>query len=122
MGDIVFRHGQNGDLRNASLTAFNTSGALINLREVGVEITRIAAASRHFFAGCRNFTQGIRVVGHIRHDDEDVHVLLESQILGCGQSHTRGGNTLNRRVVRQVDEEHRTVDGPGFTEVIHEEL
>ena len=51
-----------------------------------------------------------------------MHALLESQIFSGGQGHTGRGNSLYGRVVCQVQEKNRTVDGACFTEGLLEEV
>ena len=51
-----------------------------------------------------------------------MHALLKGQILGGGQGHAGGGDTLHGRVVGQVGEEHGAVDGPGAAEVLDKEV
>ncbi len=40
-----------------------------------------------------------------------MHILFKCKILCCSKRHTRRGNTLNSRVICQVDEQYRPVDG-----------
>ena len=51
-----------------------------------------------------------------------MHVLFKCEVLGSGQRHTRGRNTLNRRVIREVDEQDGTVERAGLTETLDEEV
>ena len=51
-----------------------------------------------------------------------MHVFFECKILGCCQCHTRCGNTLDCRVICQVDEQYRSVDGSCLFERFHEEV
>merc|ERR1712039_194746 len=50
MSDVIIRHCQNRELRDGPVTALNTARTLINCRQVGVHVTRIAAAARHLFS------------------------------------------------------------------------
>ena len=51
-----------------------------------------------------------------------MHALLKGQVLGGGQGHAGGGNTLDGRVVGQVGKQHGAVDGAGAAEVLDEEV
>ena len=70
--------------------------------KVGVQVAGIAAAAGDFLACGGDLAQRLGVVGDIGQDDQDVHALLKRQILRGGQRHTRRGDTLDGRVVRQV--------------------
>ena len=69
-----------------------------------------------------NLTKSLCVVGNIGQDNQNVHVLLECQVLSSSQSHTRSGNTLDRRVVCKVHEHNGTVDSAGLGKVLDEEV
>ena len=122
MGLVILRHGQDWDHGDGTVDAFLSSGTLIHGSQVGVQIARVSTTAGNLFPGCGDLTQCFGVVGDICHDDQYVHVLLESQILGSGQRHTGGCDTLNGRVVCQVHEHDGTVDGAGPTEVGNEEV
>ena len=51
-----------------------------------------------------------------------MHILLKCQVFCRGQRHTRCCNTLNRRVIGQVDEHDASVNGTCFTEALHKEV
>ena len=51
-----------------------------------------------------------------------MHALFKGQVLRRRQRHTGGGNTLHRRVVGQIGEQHRAVDGSGAPEFLDKEL
>ena len=51
-----------------------------------------------------------------------MHVFFECKILCCRQRHTRCGNTLDCRVICQVDEQYRSVDGSCLFERFYEEV
>ena len=84
--------------------------------QVGVHVAGISAAARNFFPGGGNFTQGVGVVGDIGQNDQHVHILFKGQILRGSQRHTGSSDTLDSRVVCQVDKQNGTVDGAGFLE------
>ena len=51
-----------------------------------------------------------------------MHVFFECKILCCRQRHTRSRNTLDCRVICQVDEQYRSVDGSCLFERFYEEV
>ena len=51
-----------------------------------------------------------------------MHLELERQVLGRGERHPRRRDALDGRVVRQVDEQHRALDGARPPEVGDEVL
>ena len=51
-----------------------------------------------------------------------MHVFFECKILGCRQRHSRCGNTFDRRVICQVDEQYGSVDGTCLFERFYEEV
>ena len=51
-----------------------------------------------------------------------MHALVKRQILGCRQRQTRGGNSLYRCIIGQVDEHNRAVNGAGLPEALLEEV
>ena len=108
---VILRHGQDRNQCNASLLAILSSGSFIQGCKVGVHISGISTTSRYFLTCSGHFTECICVVGNVRHDYQYVHIFFECQILGCRQCHTRCGNTLDGRVICQVDEQYRSVDG-----------
>ena len=122
MGFIVLRHGQNGDQGDGALLSQLPAGTLIDRGQIGIEVAWEAAASRNLLLGGRNLPQGLSVVGDIRHDDQDMHILLKRQILCGGQGHAGRGNPLHSGVVGQVGEHHRPVDGSGALELADKKL
>ena len=51
-----------------------------------------------------------------------MHTEIKCQIFRCSQRHTRGRDTLYRRIVRQIHEQHRSVDRTGTAEIGSEEF
>ncbi len=51
-----------------------------------------------------------------------MHILLKGQIFRRRQRHARRGDTLDRRVVRQIGKDDGAVDGAGAPEVLNEVL
>ena len=122
MGLVIFRHGQDRDHGNTSLFTLLPSGSFIHSSQVCIHISRISTASRHFFTGCGNLTESVCIVGDICQDNQYMHILFKGQILRSSQSHLRSGNTLNCRVVGQIDEKHGSVNSSGFLETFCKEV
>ncbi len=120
MGLVVIRHGQDRHQGDRAGFALLAAGAFVHGRQVGVEITRIAAAARHFLAGGGDFAQRFGIVGDVGHDDQNVHVQAKGQVFGGRQGHARGGDAFDGRVVGQVHEQDRAVDGAGPAEIADE--
>ena len=120
MGFVVLGHGENRDQRNGAVLASQSACSLIERREVGVHIAGIAAASGNLLTRRRNLTERVGVVGDVGHDNEHVHAQIESEIFRCGQRHFWGGDTLDRGVVRKVDEHDGSVDRAGLLEGLDE--
>ncbi len=51
-----------------------------------------------------------------------MHILLKSQVLRCGQRHAGRADSLDSRIICQVDKQNRAVDGTGLTEGLLEEV
>jgi len=122
VGDVVTGHGQNRELSDRALFALDDACTLVVGGEVGVHITGIAAASGHLLTSSTHLSERLAVVGHVRVDDEHVHVQVECQILGCGQSQPGGENPLYSRIVGQVEEHHCPLQSAGSLEVSQEVL
>ena len=122
MGNVILWHGQDRNLRHRAFLADQTSSPLIEGGQVSIEVTRIPTTARHFTTSCGNFPQGFTVVGHVSHDNQNVHVLFISQVLSCCQGNPWRRNPLDSWVISQIDKEHRAVNGSCLPEVIHEEF
>uniref|UniRef100_A0A182QVN8 Uncharacterized protein n=1 Tax=Anopheles farauti TaxID=69004 RepID=A0A182QVN8_9DIPT len=113
MGDIVVRHSQNRDLRDRTVAAFDTSGTFVDGGQIGVHVTGETTTSGHLLTGSRHLTQRLGVRRHVGKDDQHVLLALVRQELGGGQGQTRRNDTLDGRIVGQVQEQahvlHRTV-------------
>lgn len=68
-----------------------------------------------------DLTEGVGVRRHVRQDDQHVQVALVGEVLGRGQSQTRRDDTLDRGVVREVEEQGRPLHRPALLEVVPEE-
>ena len=119
---VVLGHGEDRDHGDRALLALTAACALIHGGKVGVQVAGVAAAAGDFLLRRGDLTQSLGVVGDIGEDDEHLHVLLKGEIFSRGQRHTRSGDTLDGRVVREVREDDGTVDSAGAAEVLDEVL
>ncbi len=103
------------------MPVLDAAGAFVDLRQVGVEVARIALARRYVPLGGRHLAQGLGIVGHVGHHHQDMEVQVEGQIFRRGQGHARQGQALHRRVVGPVDEHHHVAEHPGGGELVLEE-
>jgi hypothetical protein len=106
-------HGQNGNLSNWTVLSMDSTGSLINGRQVSIQITWIRSSARHLFSGSGYFSKWVSVCGHIGHNDQDMQFLFISQILGCCQGQSWGNDSFDCGIVGQVQEQddslHRTI-------------
>ena len=121
MRDIRVRHRKNGQLCDGTIGTADTTGSLIDGREIRVHVTGVTTTAWHFFSGSRDFTKSIGVSGHISENGEHMHLLSVGQVLGSGQGETRRDDSLNGGIVGQVHEEHDTVHGSVHLEIGLEE-
>ena len=116
MGHVIVRHGQDRDLRHGTGFAAHHARALVERGKVGIQVARKSLSAGNFaFAGAE-LTQRLGVRRHVRHDDEDVHPLLEGQIFGGGQRAARRQNTLDDGIIREIQEHHDLLQHAGFVE------
>mmetsp|Transcript_30950 Transcript_30950/g.71336 ORF Transcript_30950/g.71336 Transcript_30950/m.71336 type:complete len:336 (-) Transcript_30950:51-1058(-) len=120
MGDIVVRHGQDGNLCDGPSAANHTTGALVNGRQVSVHVTRVTTATGHLLAGSGHLTQSVGVRGHVCENDKHVLVALVCEVLSHRQGKTGGDDTLDRGVVSQVQEQAHVLHGSVLLEVLLE--
>ena len=50
-GLTIIGHGENRNLGNGTISAFNTTSSLINCGQISVHVTRETTTPRHFFSG-----------------------------------------------------------------------
>ena len=53
-GRTIVRHGEDGDLGNGSVPALDTTGALVDGRQVRVHVSGVSTASGYLFSGRRD--------------------------------------------------------------------
>src|SRR2546427_5375913 len=121
VGPVVIRDRHDRNLGDAARPSVNAPRPLVDRREVGVCVAGISPASRHFFACGADLAERLRIVRHVCQDDEDVHADLVREILGRCQRHPRRDESLDRGVVREVEEQGRPLQGAGAVEVVHED-
>ena len=117
VGDIVVGHGQDRDLGDGPLPAFQPPRPLVDGREVGVHVAGIAPPAGHLFAGGGDLAECLAVVDHVRQDHEHVEVVGEREELCYRKAAPRGGEPFHGRVVGKVHEEDHAVERPCPLEV-----
>ena len=122
VGLVVLGHGEDGDHGDGALGAHLTARSLIHGGQVGVQVAGVAAAAGNLLTGGGDLAECLGVVGDVGQNDQHVHIALKGQVLGGGQSHTGGGDTLDGGIGGQVDEEDGTVDSARLLEVGDEEV
>ena len=122
MSLIVFRHGQNRNHGDRSSLIPLPSSSFVHGSQVRIEISRIASSARNLFTGCGHLSERLCIVGDIGQNDQHVHPQIKSQILGSCQRHSRRRDTLYRRIVGQIHEHDRSVNGPRTSKVRREEI
>jgi len=122
MVDVVVRHGEDGHLGNGAGPVHKNTGALVERGQVTVEIPGVPLPAGHLPALRGEFAERLAVVGHIRHDDQHVHIPVEGQELGQRQGHARGHDALHGRVIGEVQEHRRVRERAGFRKGGAEEL
>ena len=80
VGNIVVGHGEDRYLSDRALAALYHARPLIERGKGGVKVARVALPARDLALGGAEFTQRLAVGRHIRHNDEDMHILLKRQI------------------------------------------
>ena len=121
VSDVVVRHCQDGDLGDGTELALDSTGSLVDGRQIGVHVTGVSSSSWHLLSGGGDLSQGVGVRGHIGENGQHVHLLLVSEMLGGGQSQSGGDDTLDGGVVSVIHEEHDSVHGAVDLEVGSEE-
>ena len=102
VGDVVVRHGQDGDLGDAAAAALDDARPLVEAGEVRVEIAGITLAAGDLALGGGELAQGLGIAGHVGHDHQHVHILLKGQVLRRRQRAARGEDALDDGVGGEV--------------------
>ncbi len=121
MSDVIVRHCQNGELGDRAVFALDTSGALVDGRQISVHVTGVATTARHLLTGGRYLSKGVSVRGHVSQNDEHVHLLFVGKVLSSCEGETGSDNALDGGIVCQVHEQHDTVHGAVDLEIGLEE-
>ena len=103
--DVARRHRQHRNERERTAAPANAAAALVDRREIAIEITRIRAPARRFAPRCRDFAQRFAIARHVGENDEDVLIAFERQILGDRQRDAGRKDALHHRIVGRVEEE-----------------
>ena len=120
MSDVVAGHGEDGDLGHRALAALDDAGALVQRRQIGVEVAGVALTAGDLALGGGELTQSLAIAGHIGEDDQDVLAQVKGQILGDGQRRTGGDDTLDDGVVGQVQQHDHAVHDVGGLKALFE--
>ena len=90
VGYVIVGHGKDGDLSDRTFVPFDHSCPLIERSQIGIQVTRIPFSARNFTLAGTELPQSLRIGGHIRHNDQHVHIQLKGQIF-CSCKGTAGG-------------------------------
>ena len=102
MGNIIVRHGQNGNLCHGTVDALHNSRTLINSRQFAVQITGIALSGGNLSLGGGNLTHSLRKGSHIRQNNQDVHIALKGKILCRRQRYSWRNQTFYHGIICQI--------------------
>lgn len=113
----VVGHGKNRNLRDRSVSTFDSTSSLVDGRQISVHVSGISTSSRNLLSSSRylvsregsvihptdssgarlesHLSQSISVRRHICQDDEHVLLELVGVVLGRGQCESRSDNPLN---------------------------
>mmetsp|Transcript_21553 Transcript_21553/g.38515 ORF Transcript_21553/g.38515 Transcript_21553/m.38515 type:complete len:353 (+) Transcript_21553:505-1563(+) len=122
MGNIVVRHGKNGELGDRTLTTLNTTGTLVDGGQIGIHITRVTTTTGHLFTSGGNLTKSVSIRTHIRQNDEDVVATFVGEVLSSGEGNTRSNDTLNSGIIGEVQEKDRPLKRAVLLEILLEEM
>lgn len=119
--DVVVGHREDGDLRDGPPEPLDAPGPLVQRGQVRVHVPGIPPPAGHLLPGGTDLPEGVRVRAHVRHDHEHVLALLVGEVLRGGEGKARSDDSLYGGVVRQVEEQHRALQGPRRREGVLEE-
>jgi len=114
VGDVVFGHRENRHLSDGTACTADSSGAFVNRRKIGVQISRVATATGDFFSLSGDFAEGFGVICEIGENHENMHAFFEGEVLGETECHSRNGDSLDDWVGGGVDEKGGFFDGSCF--------
>jgi len=121
MSDIIVGHGKDGNLSDRTIPALDSTGSLIDGRQIGVHVTGVTSSTGHFLSGRRDLSEGVSIRSHISENGKDVHLFLIGKMLSGREGKSRSNNTLNGGIVGVVHEKAHTVHGAVDLEVLLEE-
>ena len=93
--DTIVRHGQDGDLGDGAVAAFDSSGAFVDCRQICVHVSWVSATTGNFLSCGGDFTESVTVCGQVGQNDQDMLFELVGVVFGCGQSETGRDNTFD---------------------------
>mmetsp|Transcript_12476 Transcript_12476/g.56228 ORF Transcript_12476/g.56228 Transcript_12476/m.56228 type:complete len:326 (+) Transcript_12476:60-1037(+) len=120
--DVVVGHGQYGQLGDGPFPPLDPSRALVDGGEIRVHVAWVAPAPRHLLPRRGNLSQRVGVRAHVRQDDQHVLAALVRQVLRRGERDARGDDALDRRIVREVEEEDNLLERPVALEISSEKI
>ena len=119
---VIFRHCKHWNHRDRPVSAFQTTGTLIDRRKVRIQITGITATAWNLFSRGTDLTQSLAIVRHIVKYDKHLHTFFKRKILRCCKCHPRRCNSLDSRVIRKIDKHNSTLDSARICKVVNKEL
>src|SRR3989338_652216 len=122
MRDVVTYHGEDRQLRHASLFSLDDASALIKHRKIGVHVAGIPPSSGNLLPRSTYLPKRFAVVCHVCEDHKDMRVMLIGEIFRGGESHARSHEALNRRIVRKIEKDHAPLQSAGLLEILDEVL
>mmetsp|Transcript_11489 Transcript_11489/g.16244 ORF Transcript_11489/g.16244 Transcript_11489/m.16244 type:complete len:222 (-) Transcript_11489:482-1147(-) len=121
MCNIIVRHCKNGELCNGSVTSNHTSCTFVNGGKICVHITGVTTTTGNFFTCSRHLTEGICIRRHVGKNNKNVKVTFIGKVFRGSESKTGCDDTLDGRIIGQVQEECCTLHGTTFFEIVTEE-
>src|SRR2546423_4052843 len=121
MCDVVVRHSEDGYLGDGATASFNATSSFIDGGQIRVHVPWVGTTTGYFFSSCRNFTESVAVGGEIGENYEDMLFELVGIVFRGREGQSWCYDTLNGRVVGQIQEQgdsfHRTI----FLKISYEE-
>src|SRR5947207_16015841 len=91
----IFRHSQDRNLGDGSITAFNTTSTFVDSRQIRIHITWVTTATWHFFTGSRYFTKSVAICRQIRKNDQNMFLELVCVVFSSSESKTWSNDTFD---------------------------